>query len=414
MRPGDWGRALFEPETFDWCRHGTAAWRRAWQLGLGEKSPGEPLGAAPLHLRPELCMRLSRRVHALVNWLAHPASHWQRAADPAMDVLCADLAVVRDPTHPSGWDLRWVEFQAFTSVAASVDWLHELAAGQWPEVAGLDPHGAGLAPAAWAKAWREWAAGGQPPTQVRVLEHAPQRQRTRWDFVALEQRHGWTLAEPGDLRPVAPGQLGLYCRTSGQVVTAIVNRVVPPTYPGREGADWAAIQAQVGVRWHSPPALFERVHKGLMPAWHRSDASQQLDAADVTVWEQLACAPEELVLKPCQGFGGAAVDLHPTLERLQTLAREAVPGSWIVQRRYPALPVMEAEDGAPLALEIRLMLDTRLPMAPVCMSRLGRLSRLGVTTKANASGWRGLPGEGLALLLSPREPRGSLASPMAP
>lgn len=400
MKPGAWGRALFEAVTFDWGCHGTSAWRQAWQQGLGDRSPGEPLGAAPLLMQADVRARLDQRARALATWLAHHPTLWQRPGDPVMDVLCADLAVVHDHEHASGWDLRWVEFQAFTSVAATIDWLHELAAAQWPEVAALDPHGANLAPTAWRQAWRAWAAGGQAPAQVRVLEHAPWQQRTRWDFIALEQRHGWAVAEPADLVCTAPS--GLRCRASDQAVTALVNRLVPTAYPARDAAAWAALQAQPGLQWHSPPALFERVHKGLMPAWHRADAGQQLHAADLTEWERLACAPDELVLKACLGLAGAAVELHPSRERLQALAQQAAPGAWIVQRRYQPLTVFEAEDGAPVGLEIRLMLDTRQPMQPVCMSRLGRLSRLGAGSKANASGWRGLAGEGLALLLSPR------------
>ncbi len=413
VKPGEWGLALFQPETFDWGRHGTEAWRQAWQLGLGEQATAVPLGAAPLHLRPDLLARLHTRAQALVAWLNSQRAQWQRPGDPEMDVLSADLAVVLDPQHPSGWDLRWVEFQAFTSVAATVDWLHELAADQWPEVAALDPHGAGLGPADWAPAWRAWAAGGHPPAQVRVLEHAPQRQRTRWDFVALQQRHAWAVAEPGDLLLAPQGGEGLRCKFTGQAVSAILNRLVPPAYPGRDEPAWRALQSQPGVHWHSPPALYERVHKGLMPAWHAADASQRLEAADVTAWAHLDCAPEQLVLKACLGLGGAGVELNPSLERLQTLARQAAPGDWMVQRRYQSLPVMVAEDGVPVGLEIRLMLDTRQPLQPVCMSRVGRLSRLGAGAKANAGSWRGLPGEGVALLLSPRGLRASRASPMA-
>jgi hypothetical protein len=411
MKPGEWGRALFQPETFDWGRQGTDAWRHAWQYGLGERAVAEPLGAAPLHLQPDLNARLHTRALALVAWLHQHRAHWQQPGDPEMDVLSADLAVVHDPAHPSGWDVRWVEFQAFTSVAATVDWLHTLAAAQWPDVAALDPHGAGLAPPDWTQAWRAWAAGGQPRAQVRVLEHAPQRQRTRWDFVALQQRHGWAVAEPGELQPA--GREGLQCRLTGQPVTALVNRLVPPAYPARDSSAWQALQAQPSVRWHSPPALYERVHKGLMPAWHAADASQRLEAADVTAWAQLGCAPEDLVLKACLGLGGTGVELHLSLDRLEALARQAAPGAWMVQRRYQPLPVMVADDGVPVGLEIRLMLDTRQPLQPVCMSRVGRLSRLGAGAKANAGSWQGLPGEGVALLLSPRGLRGSPASPMA-
>ena len=398
MRPGPWGRSLFAPVTFEWARHGTQAWRQAWQAGLGERAPAEQLGATPLLMQPRLVQRLNERAQALTAWLHAQRGLWQRPDDPPMDVISADLALVLDPGDAEGWDLRWVEFQAFTSVGATMDWLHELAVHQWPETAALDPHGTGLSAGAWAQAWRTWVSGGHPADQVRVLEHQPQAQRTRWDFVALAQRHGWALIEPDELQP---GPEGLRCRASGQPVAALLNRLVPNHYPGRDSDHWAALQRQEGVHWHSAPALFERVHKGLMPAWHAQDPTQRVEAADAADWESLGLPPEALVLKPCLGFGGEAVALSPDRTTLRDRARRAAPGTWIVQALHRALPVLEASDGVPLALELRLILDPSDPAAPICRSRLGRLRRLEQGGLSSARAWQGLPGQGLALLLSP-------------
>ncbi|MFN7694569.1 MAG: hypothetical protein ACK5O3_11060 [Burkholderiales bacterium] len=376
----------FAPQSLEWAfEQPPDALAKAWSAALPRGINGFRLHGSPLLLSAELDRALRERGQQLGRWLQQRAllEGWRD-----MNVVCADLLLCEGEP----WSLGWVEFQAFTSVAAAMDWLHELALPLWPALENFDAHGAGLRPADWRRSYADWVRGPSGKEPIVVLEHQPWNQRTACDFFALQSRFGWPVHEPEALR-----WQGTRVELEGVPLAGVLNRVVEPQYPLADGAHWQQLCRAEGLHWHSPPWLYGEVNKRLLVDWHRDDPSQAIDAVPLQNWRDLGLPAHALVAKPALGLGGQGVLMQPSAEKLDALSATEPAGSWLVQRRLRPLAFKENADGLPLQIEIRLMLDCSAGQPIRQMNRLGRVSRWGRV--ANVAHLQGVAGEGVALLL---------------
>ncbi|MDO9179464.1 MAG: hypothetical protein Q7U16_14280 [Agitococcus sp.] len=331
----------------------------------------------------ELCAWLTPKVHEQA-WQEEMA--WPGA--PSADVVSLDLAVVTSDHHPSGWDLCWVEYQTFTSIAAAIHVLALASQDIWPELCNLRQDTAAVLNPQWLSEYRKWVA---PCTSSIILEYAPHQQSTYFDLAANAHLLGVPLVEPRDLvlRPE-----GLYARTSqGSTVSPvnhIFNRLILSDDPN--ALQTQALLAHAPVSWHSHPAWFYRVHKGLLAEMPLPPGQR---CASAEAWRSLGHAAEQLVLKAKFSFGGKAVKLHVTSQELDELAH---PQDWMVQPRYQSASLFTASDGVPIFGEFRCIVQLCPKGHAVTLARFARLFR---GSMASSKSWVGAPGEGLAVLYGP-------------
>lgn len=383
--------APLHPETVDLAaRHPRprAALRQAWSSRVPSASAlaESAFGEMPLIASSALVAQLDERLTGVLSGLAPhlvpaPDSRWPGLPRP--DVLAIDFAIAH---APGGWSLRLVEFQAFTSALATAFLLSRAHATLWPILAARPFHGP-LPPddEIHAAMGRILAPAG---TGI-VLEHRPRRQRTRFDIEATAHLWNLQVANPRCLRRRGDTLLVRRHRRWAQV-EHIVNRLIPHQVPNPRAV--SALLAGCSTSWHSHPAWFYRVDKGLLPEIPLPAAER---CARADQWESLGLAPEDLVLKACHSFGGRDVHIGTTAAALRALHS---PSGWLVQPRYAPYPLLMARDGVPLFGEIRCMVGLPSLGHPWLMARVVRLSR---GAKVSMGTVKGLPGEGATLLYAP-------------
>ncbi|HEY1613610.1 MAG TPA: hypothetical protein VGF97_07970 [Rhizomicrobium sp.] len=373
-----------------------AAIRAAWDRLLD--TPRFPLDAGSIGEIPFIASHalidlIDRKATGLVDMLGprlgrrdDPA--WPRAM--AADVLSADLAIVHAPETERGWDLRWVELQTFTSLVSTIYTLH-LAAGEiWPELNDLAfwsgaPRGAG-----WREAARSWMA---PQPGSLLLENDPWSQPTRPDFEAARRWFDLEVTDPKSLR-LQSGRLE-HCDRNGKwrPVPHIANRLILHEAPGRAELEHLLSSAEIG--WHSHPAWYYRLDKGVMPDLPLPPIER---CARGPNWRDLLLPPEALVAKRCHSHSGAGVRLAMNAASLDALEE---PQDWIVQPRFDPMPVCRARDGAELYAEIRCVIALPANGDPPWLAcRLARMSRTPMLSTAR---WSGAPGEGAVPVYAPPE-----------
>lgn len=397
MIPEAAGRMALHPQTQELARQVPCP-RGALQAVWRASVPGcrHPLGLqffgeVPLVGSAALIAALDTRVAGLVAdlkpWLTPaPDPQWPHLAPP--DVLAVDVAIVASEEEP-GWALRWVEFQAFTSALATLVLLRRAHAACWPALAHQRPFGPSLTPDddGIAAIGRVVVPGGAGA----IVEHHPWRQSTRFDIEATSRL--WHLPVLGLDRLRVRQQW-----FEGQVGRAwipldhLVNRTIVHRTP--DPARWQATLSAGRATWHSHPAWFCRIDKGLLTALPLPPVERCVDASR---WEELGLPAERLVAKARHSFGGQDVLLHLDAARLRALPD---PKNWVVQPRYQPLALTRARDGAPLFGEVRCMVALPAQGQPWLMGRIVRLSR---GQKVSMSTVRGAPGEGATLLYDPPE-----------
>ncbi len=366
------------------------AWNRlldAPRFPIDQASIAEP----PLIGSRALIDLVDRRVLEVVEALKPQLARQDDPAwpfAPAADVLSADLAIVRAPETKEGWDLRWVELQAFTSLVSTIYTLHRAAAEVWPELANLKFWGALPEGDDWLDAARQWMA---PEPGGILLENAPWSQPTRSDFEAARRWFGLAITDPKSLR-ARSGQLER-CDGHGfwHPVPHVANRLI--LHEAEDRAHATRLLSSVTPSWNSHPAWYYRVDKGVLPELPLAPGERCVRADR---WRELELPPERLVAKRSHSHSGKGVMLNVDASALDALPS---PCEWIVQPRFMPMPVCQARDGADLYAELRCVVA--LPQAgrpPWLVCRLARLSRSPMLSTKN---WSGAPGEGAVPVYAP-------------
>jgi hypothetical protein len=367
-----------------------AAWGRLLGAPRFPIDPGS-IGETPLVASQALIDILDGRLSALLGWLEPRLSRrddptWPLA--PAADVLCADLAIVQAPDTQRGWDLRWVEFQTFTSLVSTIYTLHRASAEVWPELGDLTFWGRLRPGLDWLEATRQWMA---PEPGAILLENAPWSQATRPDFEAARHWFGLTVTDPKSLR-ARSGQLE-HCDDSGRwhPVPHVANRLI--LHEVQQRFELEALLSSVSPSWNSHPAWYYRIDKGALPDLPLPPA-ERCERGDR--WRDLGLPAESLVAKLCHSHSGRGVRLNLDASALDALDS---PEDWIVQPRFSPAPQLKARDGAPLYAEIRCIVALRKEGGdPWLVCRLARMTR---GTMVSTGSWAGAAGEGAVPVYAP-------------
>ncbi|MBR7801353.1 hypothetical protein KDM90_15190 [Undibacterium sp. FT137W] len=336
-------------------------------------------------LQQRLCTRLNALCATLGPHLQAVRTlekGWKQAHEA--DVLTVDYAIVEDG---NGWDIRLVEFQAFTSLLSTGFRLHQLHSDLWPELADCPPwHDVGC-DAEWLQNAREWVVGGNSPA---LLEHQVWQRGTLFDLYATSLLWDVPIVEPHQVEIDAQGRLFSILNGKRNQHDQILNRLIlnelPTEHPFLENIKSAQL------RWHSHPEWFFLVQKGLC-----ADLKIPFEPRNVRAdaWRELGINPEHLVAKKMDSCGGKDLLLSPNAKDLDQLD---FAKNWLVQPRYTPYPIAENSQGDAVFAEIRLIVRLDPVKAPwIAM----QIVRMYCAEQASASFFKGREGEGATILHTP-------------
>ncbi|MGE0359467.1 MAG: hypothetical protein AB7H93_03470 [Vicinamibacterales bacterium] len=282
-----------------------------------------------------------------------------------------DFGLVR--TADGGVAPRLVELQAFPSLYAFQHVLAETHREVYGLSDALDAHMGGLDTPAYLALVRDALVGARDPAEVVLMEIAPERQKTRPDFVLTEQLWGIATVDPQDV--VVRGRT-LARRVHGREVPIrrIFNRVIPDELERTGHAMPFDYRDDLEVEWIGHPAWYFRLSKSAIP-WLRHPSvprTWRLDAVD-----GFPADPATLVLKPMFSFAGGGIRFAPTAADVA-----AIPADerrlYLLQEKVAFTPVIETPHG-PTQAEIRVMcLWTDRLRAVLPLIRMGRGQMMGV------------------------------------
>jgi hypothetical protein len=285
---------------------------------------------------------------------------------------------------------KLVELQAFASLYAfqlaladSYAAAFHLDVGGGTEGPPLQTHLDGLTRDRYLDLARRAIVGDHDPAEVVLMEIAPERQKTRPDFVMTEKLWGVRAIDVDEV--VVEGRHLLY-RRDGRLtrIRRVYNRVIPDELDQKQIVLPFDYRDDLDVEWAGHPAWFFRVSKFSIPwlrhpsvprTWFLSDLPAQ--AFSQSGADSLPLARDQLLLKPLFSFAGGGIVFAPTGDELR-----AIPppdrGNYILQERLSFEPLIDTPHGA-TQVEIRMMYlwtDRLRPVLPLL--RMGRGKMMGV------------------------------------
>lgn len=366
----------------------------------------------PLVASQGLQKKLTERAMALCKTLAPRlqsdlarAQGWEHGSPP--DVLTIDYAIVHEAGQSDGeadWDLRLVEFQAFTSLISMGYRLHQVHSQLWPQLADCPPWQQLGSEQAWLDRSRDWLAGGDHPA---LLEFQPWQRGTLFDLHAASLLWKLPIIEPQQIQIDAVGNV--YSNQAGTLRKhdKILNRLILSEL--KDDQQFLKQLQASKLRWHSHPAWYFLVQKGLA-----ADIKIPLEPRNVTghQWRDLALPAHQLVAKNMYSCGGKDLYIGPSAEELDHLPD---PSQWLIQPRFRPYPVMRSQAGSPVYAEVRLIVQ--LPTMEVSNGVSHgvtssaetrnepyiamQIVRMYCAEQASASFFQGREGEGASILHTP-------------
>lgn len=227
------------------------------------------------------------------------------------------------------------------------------------------------------------------PQEVALLEVDPEQQKTRTDFVCMEQLIGLQTVNIRHVRQRGGGLVYTDAHGKERPLRRIFNRAIIDELDDMQVDLAFRWNELTDVEWAGHPNWYFRMSKFVMPFLrHRS---VPMTATLDTIFE----VPSDLsryVLKPLYAFAGKGVNVSPTLEDL-----DAVPPSeyrnWILQKKVDYAPCIATPYG-PNKVEIRVMLvwedNAPRPLPAMSLARTGRGAMMGA--RYNTEPWTGSSG----------------------
>lgn len=341
----------------------------------------------PLIASTQLQEKLEQRALALCK-AASPYLRAERMTDWShqhdAEVLTIDYAIVADGEN---WDLRLVEFQAFTSLLATGYHIHQSHSQLWPALANCEPWQKPAEGRSWLAATQSWLCKGE---QTAILEFQPWKRSTLFDLHASSLLWKIPLIEPHQLKVDAQGRLFSNDALQSVQHDSVLNRLILNELKDDGHCLQQLKNAQ--VQWHSHPAWYYLVHKGLASELKIPFEPQNVRA---DVWRSLGLAPQDLVAKNIYSCAGKDLYIGPTAAELDHLPQSH---DWVVQPRFQAYPVMHNAQGEPVFAELRLVVQIAKAAEPwIAM----QIVRLYYGKQASASFFQGREGEGVTVLHRP-------------
>jgi hypothetical protein len=292
-------------------------------------------------------------------------------ADPMPTFVQVDFGLV----HAAGGGIvpKLVELQAFPSLYGFQGTLAEAYQSAFTLPERLERFVSGLSDDTYRSLLREAIVGRHDPAEVVLMEIAPERQKTRPDFVATEQLWGVRTVDTADV--IKEGRRLFYLR-DGQLtpIRRIYNRVIPDELVRKQVSLPFDYRDELDVEWAGHPAWYFRISKFSIPWLRHPSVPRTWFLHEVT---DLPDARERLLLKPLFSFAGGGIVFAPTDEQLAAIPDDE-RDQYILQERVSFAPLIETPHG-PTQPEIRMMyVWTDRLRAVLPLIRMGRGKMMGV------------------------------------
>jgi hypothetical protein len=332
----------------------------------------------PIFLSEEFTRDVVEAANQIVRQTQTP--EFVRHSAPAIP---ANLVVPNESSHPN---FLVVDFGICTEGARLVPRLIELQA--FPSLFGFQWLLLGCMRKAFPAIPREWTSSfggikdeqyleilrrtilaGSAPENVILLEIEPEKQKTRIDFAATESMLG--------IRPICltktrkRGRQLFYERDGREVrIERIYNRVIFDELLRRPDLQTSFnFQDDLDVTWVGHPNWYFRISKHSLPFLKTKHTAPAFFADEFPAGE----APGDYVLKPLYSFAGLGVEMEPTREKIEKLAK---PRDWILQKKVRYAEFVATPGGPKSKAEIRMMFVwPETEPDPILVNNLVRMSQ---------------------------------------
>jgi hypothetical protein len=293
------------------------------------------------------------------------------SSEPHPTFLQVDFGLVRDAGGVVAPKL--VELQAFPSLYGFQVALAESYRHAFALPGPVDEYVGGLTRDSYVALVKQAMLAGHDPKEVVLMEIAPERQKTRPDFVMTDEVWGVRAIDTSEI--IKDGRRLFYKREGTLTpIRRVYNRVIPDELERKGVALPFDYRDDLDVEWTGHPEWFFRVSKFSIP-WLRHPAVPR-------TWflhqvEALPMPRDQLLLKPLFSFAGGGIIFAPTDEQLAAIPASA-RDQYILQERISFTPLIETPHG-PTQAEIRMMFvwaDHLRAVLPLI--RMGRGKMMGV------------------------------------
>ncbi|MGZ7031075.1 MAG: hypothetical protein ACXVIJ_03810 [Thermoanaerobaculia bacterium] len=347
------------------------------------------LAETPVFLPDDLRQQLTDSANAIVAQLCDPgrlqsmkAAIPERWNTPGMDSLPSfaqvDFAIVNDNGR---FVPKLIELQGFPSLTAlqvvqrdawhhTMETMPGLTYGWSCWFSGYDRDG-------FLQLAKDTIVGKHDPAEAILMDLDPPRQKTYPDFAATKM-----LFDVDAVDPVSLTKRGkrLFRRIDGREVQVkrIYNRVVFDELMKKGTKIPFDYREELDVEWAPHPNWYWAWSKYSLPFLDHPSVPRARFVSD------LDRVPKDLsgyVLKPLFSFAGGGVNVEPTAKDVEAIPAAERSG-WCLQEKIEYAPAIQAPDGDPVKVEIRMMFlrpdDEAKPVLAQNLIRLSRGKMLGV------------------------------------
>jgi hypothetical protein len=277
-----------------------------------------------------------------------PPGKWVPGEDSHTRFLAIDFAISRN--REGRLIPQLIELQGFPSLYAFQAVVSEAYQQHYSIPSSLSYLLSGLTAGSYRELLGRIILNGHPPEEVVLVDIEPWLQKTRIDFLAVEEFYG--------VRAVCISQLKrrgvnlFYDRDGREVpVRRIYNRVIFDELDQRPDlkTEFRLVE-EADVEWAGHPNWFFRISKFSMPLLESPYVPETRYLSDFH--GHFPTDTDNYVLKPLYSFAGTGVvyDLKPgDLEAVRN------PENYILQKKIHYAPALVAPDGEGIKTEIRML-----------------------------------------------------------
>jgi len=246
-----------------------------------------------------------------------------------------------------------------------------------------------LTPADYLNALRHSVFADVDPNEVVLLEVDPDKQKTRTDFVCMEQLIGLRTVNIRNVYQRGNGLVHIDSSGTETSLRRIFNRAIIDELDDMNVDLHFRWSELTDVEWAGHPNWYFRMSKFVMPFLTHPSVPRTVGL------DTLQQLPENLsnyVLKPLYAFAGKGVNVSPTISDVEAIP-DADKANWILQEKVTYASCIATPHG-PNKVEIRVMLiwdDTMArPLPVMSLARTGRGAMMGA--RYNMEPWTGSSG----------------------
>ena len=297
-----------------------------------------------------------------------------------------DFAVCTD--EGGNWQPKLIELQGFPSLLG----YQYLYASRLRETYGLldtTPFLHELDPDSYLRLLRTSIFAEYDPSEVALVEVDPLTQKTRPDFIALEQLIGLQTINIRDIIKIGKGLFFHDSDGNQHQLKRIFNRAIVDELHDMNVHLNFSWSDDLDVEWAGHPNWYFRISKFALPFLNHPAAPK------TSFLNELQRIPHDLhryVLKPLYSFAGKGVNVNPTIDDIEAIPTDQRDG-WVLQEKVVYAECIETPYGMN-KVEIRVMLiwpdGINEPIPVMTLARTGRGQLMGA--QYNVEPWTGSTG----------------------